>query len=185
MIPGDTVKGKKLIEKEGIDPIITKKSYKHYWIILWIMSIVIALAIAFYFFVVLKPSQNIFFAKAKMKLPSEKIDLERKLKKGEQILTFQKWDYEFDGAYFDTRFLRPEAGVYVIWCDLGNPWTILDVGQSGNVLDRINNHERKDCWFQNCQGIIKYSVAYIADQEERRDLVNRIKSREQMACGER
>jgi len=75
MIPGDTVKGKKLIGEQGIDPnIVTKKNYKHYWIALWIMSIVIALAIAFYLFVVLKPSQNIFFSKAKIKLPSEKID---------------------------------------------------------------------------------------------------------------
>jgi len=75
MIPGDTVKGKKLNEEQEIDPlIVTRKSHKHYWIALWIMSIVIALAIAFYLFVVLKPSQNILFTKAKMKLPSEKID---------------------------------------------------------------------------------------------------------------
>lgn len=76
MIPGDTVKGKKLIEEQEIDPfIVTKKSYKHYWIALWIMSVVLALAIAFYFFMVLKPSQNITFTKAIMKLPSKKIDV--------------------------------------------------------------------------------------------------------------
>ena len=79
MIPGDTVKGKKLIEEQEIGPGEPKKrSYKHYWIALWIMSIVIALALAFYFFTGLRPSQNVFFTKAKMKLPSEKIDLEKK-----------------------------------------------------------------------------------------------------------
>jgi hypothetical protein len=79
MIPGDTVKGKKLIEGQEIDSRkVKKRSYKHYWIALWIMSIIIVLAIAFYFFVGLKPSQNVTFTKAKMKLPSEKIDQEKK-----------------------------------------------------------------------------------------------------------
>lgn len=185
MVPGETVKRKKPMEEQEIDPIRTKKSHKRYWIALWIMSLVIALAVAIYLFVVLKPSQSIFYTKAKMKLPSEKIDLGKKAKKGGEILTFQKWDYEFDGTYSDTRFLRPEPGVYIIWCDSGNIRTFLDVGESDNVLDRINNHERKDCWFQNCQGIIQHSVVYIADQKERRDLVDRIKSAEQMACGEK
>lgn len=78
MIPGDTVKGKKLIEGQEIYPDkVRKRSYKHYWIALWIMSIAIALALAFYFFAELKPSQNVTFTKAKMKLPSEKLDQEK------------------------------------------------------------------------------------------------------------
>ena len=79
MIPGDAVKGKKLIDGEEIDSEkVRKRSRKHYWIALWIMSIVIAFAIAFYLFVVLKPPQNVVYTKAKMKLPSEKTDLEKK-----------------------------------------------------------------------------------------------------------
>ncbi len=78
MIPGDTVKGKKLIEGQERDPDkLKKRSYKHYWIALWILSVAIALAIAFYFFAGLKPSQNVFFTKAKMKLPSERLDQEK------------------------------------------------------------------------------------------------------------
>ena len=75
MIPGDTIKRKKLNEEQEMDPFIVKrKSHKHYWIALWIMSIVITLALAFYFFVVLKPAQDTSIIKAKMKLPSEKTD---------------------------------------------------------------------------------------------------------------
>jgi hypothetical protein len=76
MIPGDNVKRIKQNEEQELDPFVgTKRSYKHYWIAMWIMSIILALATAFYLFVVLKPSQNNFYAKAIMRLPSGKIDV--------------------------------------------------------------------------------------------------------------
>lgn len=76
MIPGDLVKRKKLKEEPEIDPFaVARRSHKPYWIALWIMSIVLALEIAFYLFVVHKPSQNISYTKVKMRLSSEGIDL--------------------------------------------------------------------------------------------------------------
>jgi hypothetical protein len=75
MIPGDTVKGKKPDEEQRLDPsIVPRQSQKHYWIALWIMSIVLTVAISFYFFVGFKPSQNVSVTKAIMKLPSDKIE---------------------------------------------------------------------------------------------------------------
>jgi len=43
------------------------------------------------------------------------------------------------------------AAIYVILCVAqdGN-WTVLDVGQSGQVGSRIDDHDRKDCWDRNC-----------------------------------
>ena len=76
MIPGDTIKRKILKDDQEIDPFsVARRSHKHYWIALWIMSIVLALAIAFYLFVALRPSQNISFAKAKMRLPTKTIEV--------------------------------------------------------------------------------------------------------------
>lgn len=100
-------------------------------------------------------------------------------------MNFTRWDYEFDGSYSDAGMLEPKAGVYVIWCDTGNSWDVLDVGESEDVVDRINNHDRRDCWFINCNGTIRYSATYISDPEERRDLENRIRSHEKVICGEK
>jgi hypothetical protein len=46
------------------------------------------------------------------------------------------------------------AAVYVILCvgQDGN-WTVLDVGQSGQVGSRIDDHDRKACWTRNCAGV--------------------------------
>jgi hypothetical protein len=43
------------------------------------------------------------------------------------------------------------AAVYVILCVAqGGSWSVLDVGQSGQVGSRIDDHDRKDCWMRNC-----------------------------------
>lgn len=44
------------------------------------------------------------------------------------------------------------AAIYVIICVAQDgSWTPLDVGQSGELGSRIDSHERKACWFRNCQ----------------------------------
>jgi len=43
------------------------------------------------------------------------------------------------------------AAVYVILCvGEGGTWTVLDVGQSGEVGSRIDAHDRRSCWVRNC-----------------------------------
>jgi len=99
-------------------------------------------------------------------------------------MSFKKWDHEFDGAFTNPNSLKPAAGVYVIWCDPGKYWIVLDVGESENVVERIKNHDRADCWRRNCSGNIYYSATYISDQTDRIDLEYRIRSQERVACGE-
>lgn len=98
---------------------------------------------------------------------------------------FDRWDYLFEGAYTDPNRLRDVAGVYVIWCKSDNQWTILDVGESDDVRNRINNHERADCWEDNCSGTIYYSATYISSPQERSNLEQRIRNTENVSCGER
>jgi len=100
-------------------------------------------------------------------------------------MSFTRWGYDFDGLSSNAETLIAKAGVYVIWCFKGNLWAVLDVGESENVVDRINNHDRKDCWLKNCQGITRYSATYIFSQQKRLDLENKIRSQERVACGER
>ena len=43
------------------------------------------------------------------------------------------------------------AAVYVILCvEQNGSWTVLDVGQSGQVGSRIDDHDRKECWDRKC-----------------------------------
>lgn len=100
-------------------------------------------------------------------------------------MSITRWGYEFDVALGDAGVLESRAGVYVIFCDTGDSWGVLDVGESEDVVDRINNHDRRDCWFLNCSGTVRYSATYISDPEERHDLENRIRSHENVICGGR
>jgi hypothetical protein len=43
------------------------------------------------------------------------------------------------------------AAIYVIICVAADKtWTVLDVGQSGEVGSRIDAHDRGECWKRNC-----------------------------------
>ena len=102
-------------------------------------------------------------------------------------MSFESWGYEFDGAYSSPDHLQPTAGVYVIWCGDGDSWTVLDVGESDNVRDRVSDHDRADCWAEHCTGIIYYSATYTPDldEDERRAIEQEIRDSEDPPCGER
>lgn len=76
-------------------------------------------------------------------------------------MSFRKWGYEFDGPYLKPDYLRDEAGVYLVCCENTDELFVLDVGQSGNVRERLKSHERSDCWFDNCfREQVRYSATY-------------------------
>jgi len=77
------------------------------------------------------------------------------------MMSFKKWGYEFDGYYSKPDYLQDEAGVYVVWCERNDDLLVLDVGQFGNVRKRLKNHERSDCWLNNClREQVRYSATY-------------------------
>ena len=76
-------------------------------------------------------------------------------------MSFKRWGYEFDGRYLKPDYLQDAAGVYVVWCENMDDLFVLDVGQSGNVKERLQSHERLDCWFCHClDGQVCYSATY-------------------------
>lgn len=43
------------------------------------------------------------------------------------------------------------AAIYVIICVApGGSWTVVDVGQTGELGTRIDAHKRKECWKEKC-----------------------------------
>ena len=100
---------------------------------------------------------------------------------------FEMWGYQFDGAYTSPDSLESRSGVYVIWCKNGDNWTVLDVGESADVKERVSNHERADCWERNCSGTIYYSVTYTPNlqQSGRKEIEQKIRDLTNPPCGDR
>lgn len=63
-------------------------------------------------------------------------------------MTITIGNYPFDGPFATPDSLRAQSGVYVI---LGRNaehegWTVLDIGESGDLSTRVSNHDRSDQW---------------------------------------
>jgi hypothetical protein len=70
--------------------------------------------------------------------------------------------YNFEGPYTNTAHLADNGGIYVILTrrQANDSWTVVDVGESGQVRQRIENHDRKECWRRNSQGTVAVAVLY-------------------------
>lgn len=93
---------------------------------------------------------------------------------------------EFEGPYKNTSSLKDEGGVYVVYSETNDSkWQRLDVGQSDKVKDRIESHDRKDCWEKNKQGDLGYCVRYVKDEKARTELEQKAREERKIPCGEK
>lgn len=102
-------------------------------------------------------------------------------------MSFTRWGYQIEGAFISQESLEARAGVYVIWCKNGEAWTVLDVGETGDVKERVATHDRVDCWARHCSGTIYYSAIYTPNlqQSGRMAIEQGIRELTKPPCGER
>ena len=102
-------------------------------------------------------------------------------------MSFERWGYQFDGAYPSSESLQSRAGIYVIWCKTGEQWTVLDIGETTDVKERVSNHDRADCWARHCSGKIYYSATYTPNlqQSGRIAIEQRLRDLTDPPCGRR
>ena len=81
--------------------------------------------------------------------------------------------------------LKNAAGVYVIRCRSSSGNTLIDVGQSDKVRDRVMNHDRRECWGKNCKGELEVAAIYISDKQQRENIEKKIREQRTPPCGER
>lgn len=80
-------------------------------------------------------------------------------------------NYNFDGPFNDSSSLRKQSGVYVI---LGRntdaeTWKVVDIGEAGDVQERVTNHDRSDCWKrQGYQRPLQVAVLYCNERDRMR-----------------
>ena len=64
--------------------------------------------------------------------------------------------YEFEGPFLTWVDLSTGGGVYFIASKHGDDVYPIDVGEAGNLRDRVKTHDRKDCWEKENVGVIYY-----------------------------
>lgn len=102
-------------------------------------------------------------------------------------MPFEYWEYQFEGAFTSPDSLKSTSGIYVIWCENGGNWTVLDVGEAANVKESVKNDDRADCWEDKCSGTIYYTATYTPklQQAERMQREQRIRKLANPLCGKR
>ena len=88
-------------------------------------------------------------------------------------MSIQVGKYHADGPFGNEGSLQGRSGVYVI---LGRSqqtsnWSVVDVGESENIRDRVANHDRTPCW--RGQGHAQLNVAAIYADARNRILIER------------
>jgi hypothetical protein len=102
-------------------------------------------------------------------------------------MSFERHGYHFEGAFTSASQLEARAGVYVIWCNVGESWTCLDVGESHNLQERVLNHDRAGQWQRNCRGTLYYAAHYAPNLQQagRMQMESRLRQFENPVCGDR
>jgi hypothetical protein len=86
---------------------------------------------------------------------------------------------------------RDVAAIYVILCvQEGGKWKILDVGQTGELGQRIDSHDRRSCWERNCPNKNIWVCVYPMPtskytKEDRLKFEKALRAQYKPPCGER
>ena len=97
--------------------------------------------------------------------------------------------YTFEGPYpCDGNSLQRWPGVYVILgLNHGNRWEVVDVGESRDIRNRIESHERRACWraqnLANLSVVVLYTDVPPFNKRWRTRLEARIRREYNPPCG--
>ena len=71
-------------------------------------------------------------------------------------------NYDFEGPFMSTSSLKSQSGVYAILGrnSVNEDWNVVDIGESGDVKKRVENHNRKNCWEAQNYTILNCAAYY-------------------------
>lgn len=101
-------------------------------------------------------------------------------------MSIEAGNYTFEGPYTTTESLQDRSGVYLIVCKNNGQYSPVDVGESATVKSRVENHDRKHCWRNNCHYNLRVAVYYTPNLQQpgRREIEQAIRSQYNFPCGE-
>ncbi|OFX43083.1 MAG: hypothetical protein A2046_08700 [Bacteroidetes bacterium GWA2_30_7] len=94
--------------------------------------------------------------------------------------------YSFDGIFLNTNKIASMSGVYAVFSVKGKNKKLIDIGESAYVKDRLDNHNRKDCWSKECtEGNWGFAVHYTYGFHKagRMKIEQEIRKNHNLACG--
>lgn len=97
-------------------------------------------------------------------------------------------NYQFDGPFGTVESLRNSSGVYAILTKGpydSSSYTVIDIGESGDLRTRISGHDRKDCWTKNKLGAGIFVAAYYCNQADRCRIETELRFAYSPVCGDR
>lgn len=99
-------------------------------------------------------------------------------------MSIQVGNYHAEGPFRNVQDLLARSGVYVI---LGRPnqvaqWRVVDVGEAGDIRERISCHDRGPCWRGQGHAELAAAVIY-ADERNRMQIERELRVQYNPPCG--
>lgn len=99
-------------------------------------------------------------------------------------MTIDVGGHSFEGPHRSYDLLNDQSGVYAIHDNRNGRFHLIDVGESEEILTRVSNHPRCDCWERQSSGILTYSALYV-NEEQRMRIEQAIRNQYNPPCGDR
>ena len=95
-------------------------------------------------------------------------------------------NYPFEGPFADPASLKNASGVYSILtrATTSDRYSVVDIGESAAVRDRVTNHDRQDCWKRNKKQAGLFYAAYYCDEKTRTSVEKRLRGEYNPPCGD-
>ena len=102
-------------------------------------------------------------------------------------MTVKMGNYSFEGAFSDPSSLRNNSGVYAVLtrATTDDKFTVVDVGESGGVRDRVSDHDREGCWNRNKKQAGLSYAAFYCDERTRMSVEDELRGAYNPSCGDR
>lgn len=95
-------------------------------------------------------------------------------------------NYSFEGPFTNTASLKNQSGVYAVLGrnGQGENWSVVDIGESAEIRDRVENHDRADCWKRQGKSTLAVA-AYYCDGNSRISIESALRTQYTPPCGDR
>ena len=104
--------------------------------------------------------------------------------RGTLLMAIQIDQWNFDGPFTTTAPVQNRSGVYAI---LTRPpgahsYRVVDAGESGDLRQRLDTHDRAECWRRNNAGELAVATLY-CDEPSRMTVETRLRQTFSPVCG--
>ena len=96
-------------------------------------------------------------------------------------------NYTFEGPFADPASLKNASGVYSVLTRSNgtDSYSVVDIGESGTVRDRVTSHDRDECWKRQKKAAGLAYAAYYCDERTRLAVEQTLRTKYNPPCGDR